>query len=388
MSHALNTTHIKKTNQRLVLDAIFHSVTTSRTQLAKELSLSKPAISDNLAGLLREGIVEEIGESSVGPAGGRKSILLQFNPNHKYIISIDLNFSNPVFALGNLNGDILNSFDISISAGTPIESCMELVNNSIRILLQSLGNQADKVYCIALAAPGVFDENGNPISYNTGCDCPAWWELNLKQELARAFDIPIIIFNDVKAATLGEWTKGAGNNEQDLLYISAGLGIGAGIILGGSPFIGKYFNSGEIFDHIDASNGTHLEDTVCIGYLKSRCAELPASSFPGEESMSLDAIIRAYQANDPGVTEIVDDICRRLAIITYNYMNFISVRHVIFGGEYAAFGTRFADHLTRLFVTASRPMPSITITQLGKLAGIQGMFCIARQKYFDEICSQ
>ncbi len=89
MRHSLSTSDIKL-NNRLVLDAIFQAGTTSRTQLAKELSMSKPAISDNLASLLACGVVREAGESGAGPSGGRKQILLKFNPANRYIISIDL----------------------------------------------------------------------------------------------------------------------------------------------------------------------------------------------------------------------------------------------------------------------------------------------------------
>ena len=81
MKQALNATDIKRQNQRLILDAVFRSGSTSRSQLSKELSLSKPAISDNLTELLEAGIVRESGESSSSPSGGRKSILLQPNGN-------------------------------------------------------------------------------------------------------------------------------------------------------------------------------------------------------------------------------------------------------------------------------------------------------------------
>lgn len=99
MKHALNATDIKYVNQRLILDAIFQSDTTSRTQLSRELHLSKPAVSDNLKPLLDLGIVDERGVGSPGPSGGRKSVLLRFNPAHRLIIAVSLNFSDPVFAL-------------------------------------------------------------------------------------------------------------------------------------------------------------------------------------------------------------------------------------------------------------------------------------------------
>lgn len=390
MKYALNASDIKKANRRLVLDAIFNAGTTCRTQLAKDLSLSKPAISDNLETLLQLGIVDEIGESDAGPAGGRRSILLQFNPFHKYIVSINLNFSNPVFVLGNLNGEILNSFDVFIAGGTPIASCMDLVTSGIRVLLQSLGNHADKVYCIAVAAPGVYDEDGKLLSFNKDCGGPEWWKLNLKEELGSAFGLPVIVYNDIKAAALGEWVKGSGSREPNLIYLSAGLGIGAGIILNGALFRGERFNAGEIFDYTDSAtvDGITYEDTICIEFLKAQCRGLPAFAASGEHAPSLDAIVQAYFQKDADVMRIVDGICHRLAIITYNFMNFISVSHIVFGGEYAPFGDCYAKHLAQLFVNKPRPAPTIKITSLSKFAGIQGMFYLARQQYFRGICSR
>lgn len=390
MNHALNTSHIKKTNQMLILDAIYRAGTTSRTKLAKELSLSKPAISDNLEKLLHEGIVKEAGESSVGPAGGRKAILLQFNAAHKLVISVDLNFSHPLFVLGKLNGEVLNTFDISIAEDTPAAACMELVRNGIQVLLQSLGASAEKVYCIAVAAPGVYDREGNLVSFNSDCGGPAWWELNTKKELEDAFGLPVIVFNDVKAASLGEWISNPEGRVSDLFYLSAGLGIGAGLILNGAPMLGKDFNAGEIFDYIVStpSGNVPLENTVCLNYLKEQCLAIPDSPFPRDMPLTLDKIVEVWQQGHPAVVEIVDGICERLATVAFNCMNMLSIRHVIFNGEYAPFGSSFASQLSQLFQRSSRTMPDIRISRLKNQAGVQGMIHLARERYFRELCGQ
>lgn len=389
MKHALNATDIKRANQRLLLDAIFQSGTTSRTQLAQQLRLSKPAISDNLQPLLDMGIVTESGESSAGPAGGRKSILLRFNPLHRHIIALNLNFSNPVFVLTDLSGGILNSFDITIAPGTPISDCAELIISGIRVLLQSLGSNQDSVFCIALAAPGVFDPEGQLIAYSTSCGGPPWWKLNLKKTISDAFSLPVIIYNDVKAATLGEWERGAGEHQPNLFFLSVGLGIGSGVILGGKPLLGDFYNAGEIHNYIDSSNaycGMKLEDTVCMNYLQDQCLRVPDSPFADPASM--EQIIAAYRAGDRAVCAVVEGICRRLAVLTYNYINFISINHVVFGGEYTPFGDCFAAHLTELYQNTHGPAPVIRISQLGKYAGIQGMVHLAREQYFREICDR
>lgn len=388
MKQALNVTDIKHANQRLILDAIFRSGTTSRTQLARELHLSKPAISDNLQPLLDLGIVTESGESSVGPSGGRKSILLRFNPMHRCVIAVNLNFSNPVFVLADLNGDVVQSFDLSIGPGTSVEDCRGMILEGIRRLLES--GRPGSVYCIAVAAPGVFNGKGELTHFSASCGGPAWWTIDLKKTITEEFSLPVIIYNDVKAATLGEWRKGAGECRENLFYISTGLGIGSGIILNGMPLVGENFSAGEIYDYFDPADvhsGKKLEDTVCIAYLKEQCLREAGSPFAGRDQVGMEEIIAAYQEKNPAVCRVVDDVCRRLAILAHNYMNFISVNHVVFGGEYLPFGDCFAQHLTQLFDGSLWPVPSIRMSVLGKYAGIQGMIYLAREQYFRALCS-
>lgn len=389
MKHALNATDIKRTNQRLILDAIFRSGTTSRTKLAQELRLSKPAISDNIQPLLNLGIIQERGEGRTGPSGGRKSILLRFNPRHRLIISVNLNFSNPVFVLADLNGDVLDSFDVTMEPEIRVEDCRDLVLGGIGKLLQSLGQKADTVFCIAVAAPGVFDEEGRLTHYSVSYSGPQWWLANLKQSVMAAFSLPVIVYNDVKAATLGEWMRGAGDRQENLFYLHAGQGIGSGIILGGKPLMGEHFSAGEIFDHYNEANvhdGRFLEDTICIGYLKKRCLTAEDSPFAGRKEVSLEEILNAYSGRDPVVVSIVEEICRRLAVLSHNYMNFLSLNRIVFGGDYVPFGDCFARHLLGLFDGSLWPAPEIRMSKLGKYAGIQGMVVLARERYFREIC--
>lgn len=389
MKHALNATDIKRANQRLILDAIFRCGTTSRTKLAQELRLSKPAISDNVQPLLDLGIVQESGEGHTGPFGGRKSILLRFNPRHRLIISVNLNFSNPVFVLTDLNGDILNSFDMTMESDSPVEDCQDLVLEGIGKLLQSLGAKADSVFCIAVAAPGVFDSDGELIHYSVSYSGPRWWLANLKQLVTSTFGLPVIVYNDVKAATLGEWMRGAGDRQENLFYLHAGQGIGSGIILGGKPLMGEHFSAGEIFDHYNEANvhgGQFLEDTICIGYLKKRCLTAVDSPFAGRKEVSLEEILTAYSQENTAVVAIVEEICRRLAVLSHNYMNFLSLNRIVFGGDYVPFGDCFARHLLGLFDGSLWPAPEIRMSELGKYAGIQGLVVLARERYFREIC--
>ena len=123
-------------------------------------------------------------------------------------------------------------------------------------------------------------------------------------------------------------------------------------------------------------------------YLKKECTQREDSPFAGKDQVPLEEIIRAYSAGNSAVASVVEDICGRLAVLSYNYMSFISINRIVFGGDYVPFGDCFANHLLNLFERSQRPAPDIRMSDLGKFAGIQGMIFLARDRYFQEICTQ
>ena len=391
MDHPLNTSDIKKTNRRLILDHIFRTETTSRTQLANSLSMSKPAISDNLSPLLEAGLVEEAGGSSAGPSGGRKQILLHFNPQNKYIITIDLSSNSVIFALSDLSGNIVNTFEIFVSDSTPVESCQDMLCNGVRVLQQSHAASADRIYCIAIGAPGTYDESGNLVSCNPGCSCPPWYLADLRPRLKEEFQLPIIVYNNIKSAALGEWIAGCCQQESNLLFLSTGLGIGVGILLNSRIFTGQYYGAGEIYDYIDSDASEcsgNFESRVCLEFLKSQCSQYLNSPSGQSDSIHLEQIVDAYEQADPQICQVVRNACRRLAVMVFNQMNLLSLRLVCFAGLYAPFWECFREELLILCRHYGRPEPDVRKTELGKFGSTTGLIYLARQSYFDEICSK
>ncbi len=62
---------------------------------------------------------------------------------------------------------------------------------------------------------------------------PGWVDVDLLGMLAQRVAVPTALTTDVSAAALGELTHGAGRGHSDLVYITIGTGLGAGIVSGG-----------------------------------------------------------------------------------------------------------------------------------------------------------
>ena len=391
---SVDVTFVRSVNRRSVLDMTFACGQTSRTKLSEMLSMSKPAVSDNLSGFLDMGIIRETGEGDAAQNGGRKPVILQFNSRYKYIVAVDMNFSNPVFALADLSGNVVQKFDIHISKEVTPEESIEIIKNGINLLVTSSNLSLSDITRIAVAAPGVFDKEGNLVSYNPFYSEYFRYKTNFRDVLRRQFGTCVMIKNDIKAAALGKWVTDESPCES-MLYLSCGIGLGAGIILDSRLYEGPRFSAGEIYNDVDAlsaQGGGNIEDRVCIKSLVGRCragAESGECRYLADAGgeIDFDAVLRAYAAKDGYVVSVVTGICEELGMLALNYMNFLSFDRLILGGEYAAFGDTFIDRFRELYLPRCLYKPSVDVDAQGENSGIQGLVAIARDQFFSEICS-
>ena len=388
-THSISNATVRSVNQRIILDAIFERQITSRTELSNALLMSKPAIADNLNDLLSIGIVEEYGEGEVGKGGGRKPRLIRFNKNHKNVIAIDLNYKDPIFVLGNLKGDIFNEFSVRISENANPQVHIELIKNAIQILLNSKDANTDSLACIAIASPGVFPDKKELSFANP--QFKEWFDLDLSQLLTEEFKVNVLLKNDVNMAAFGELRNGAGRHSENILYISCGKGVGAGLILGSKLYEGRFNSAGEIFNNIDpfkVINGLNLERTIFLDTLikkaQASIKRKPSSPY-NEEVSDFNSIVEAYKENNPYILKHLEDIGIELGCIISNIVNLLSVDTVIIGGEYVVFQEILIEQIRKIATKHCVFTPTIIPSELGHYSGIMGLFAIAREHLFDAI---
>ena len=75
---------------------------------------------------------------------------------------------------------------------------------------------------------------------------PNFIDFPLKQILEEEIQTQVLVENDANCSAWAEYQIGAGIGMENLLVISFGTGIGAGLILGGSIFRGSYGLAGEV----------------------------------------------------------------------------------------------------------------------------------------------
>jgi glucokinase len=108
---------------------------------------------------------------------------------------------------------------------------------------------------------------GGPLDAKKGIikappNLPAWEEADIFTPLLEAFSIPVMLQNDADACALAEWGMGAGKGSKNMIFLTFGTGMGAGLIINNELYSGTNGMAGEV-GHI------RLADAGPYGYGKN-----------------------------------------------------------------------------------------------------------------------
>ncbi|MGC6585944.1 ROK family protein [Paenibacillus sp. Dod16] len=138
------------------------------------------------------------------------------------------------------------------------EEALTIMMNVLEQLLQHLhlpGVEAIGISC------------GSPLNSELGLvhsppNLPHWNGIDVVSPVKQRFRVPVGLQNDANACALSEWRWGAGRGTRNMLFLTFGTGMGAGLILNGRLYTGTNDMAGEI-GHI------RLEHDGPVGYGKA-----------------------------------------------------------------------------------------------------------------------
>jgi glucokinase len=140
------------------------------------------------------------------------------------------------------------------------EACLERIFSSADDLLARNAGRLPQPCRIGVSCGGPMNSAGGIVLSPTFL--PGWDEVPIVQMIRDRFGAPTRLVNDANACALAEWIYGAGRGCRNLLFLTFGTGLGAGIILDGRLFRGTNDLAGGV-GHI------RLSDHGPVGYGKS-----------------------------------------------------------------------------------------------------------------------
>ena len=137
--------------------------------------------------------------------------------------------------------------------------------------LAEAGVRRDEILGIGIGSPGPIDHATGSIPFSANLNVRNW---ALGPDLSRAIGRPVLLQNDVRAGSYGEFRLGAGRGHRNVLSAFVGTGIGGCLILDGKIFEGATGNAGEIGHVIVKADGPKCGcgRRGCLEALSSRTA--------------------------------------------------------------------------------------------------------------------
>lgn len=164
---------------------------------------------------------------------------------------------------------LLSYVRASTPQGRGVAEVVAAIGGLVRDALNQAGVGPEDAVGVGLGIPGIIrPRDGHSIfSPNFG-----WRDEPVGAMLGCELCMRTAVDNDVRVYTRGEWRFGAGRGASDLVCVTAGTGVGSGVVLNGELLFGDSFGAGEI-GHITAVPGG-----VFCGCGKRGCVEVYASA--------------------------------------------------------------------------------------------------------------
>ena len=302
------------------------------------------------------------------------------------IIGVDVGGTNTVIGIFNKSLSLLSKESVPtlISKEKDGHDFFDYVSFHITRLLDSM-DEAPQVLCVGMGVPGIVDSEDG-IAY--GAVNMGWSHLPIAIEMKQRLGVPVFIDNDVRAYTQGEVIAGSGQGKKNVLCITLGTGIAAGIMMNGRMISGARFYAGEIgHDRCpDVSFQCKCGKVGCLETVASgpgivRLANEAIKAGKQTSLRKLDApfssidVYGAAQKGDQVALDVFKDVGRTLGIKLVTIAYLLNPETIIIGGGPAAAGDLLLNPIKHVFNEHYRytnEIPEIVTGSLGDTAGLIG----------------
>ena len=344
--------NIRDHNLSQILKLIRERESISRAALVRSTSLSATSVSAIVAALLESRFVQEVGEGK--SSGGRRPIILQFNPDAKFSIGVDLGASHISIVITNLAGEVKVIHSEKFNTTDDPQGTLKLMKRQISKLINSAGRNINDFLGIGLTVPAPLE--GENLDQLSPVILPKWDGISLVSELQKKFNLPVYVDNDANGGAIAEKWWGAGRGVSNLVYIKLGVGVGSGLIVNDQVFRGTGGTAGEIGHTAIDPNGpecrcgnlgcmeSYVGVPALVATVKSMLKHYPNSDLNTTE-VSIDTIIAAVQELDPMATEVVREAGKYLGISISNLLNLVNPEIIVLGGDLIQAGSIFLDQV-------------------------------------------
>jgi len=264
----------------------------------------------------------------------------------------------------------------------------ELVGEVFEEIKKLFGNKKvdiSELKAVGIGAPGAVDTKngitGRLVNISNA-------EFNFRKEFSYLTDAKIYVDNDANCAAIGEAVAGAGRNCDNMVMVTLGTGVGAGIIIGNRLYGGFNGAAGEIGHMIIVCGGEkcncgnrgcyeqYASVSALIRMTKEAILKHPESEMFKDNEVTGMTAFKAAKKGDKAALEVVDKYETYISVGLINVINIMQPDIVVIGGGISKEGEYLLrpvrERVYSGIFTRNIKSAEIKPAELGNNAGIIG----------------
>ncbi len=328
----------------------------SRVELAGLTGLTQAAISHAVRALLDEGLIRESGAKEW--TGGKPRVMLTIDPAARCGVGVQLGEDWLVVVVTDARGDVVARTRVRGARDDAPPDVVAAVAHHVRTLLRVAGLPPERVVGVGLAVPGTLDLDAGAVlgSGTLG----RWHGFPVRDALAEAVGLPVVLDNDATAAAIGEYWGGAGAGTAAHCTLYMGAGIGAGVVVGGAVLRGASGNTGPLglmrLRRDAAGAGPVLEELAAPRAVVARARAAVAAgattsarlSATGDPYADFGALATAAVQGDALALALVEESAEHVADAAVTLANLLDLDSLVLAGpSFSTAGSLYAQVVER-----------------------------------------
>lgn len=338
---------IRRHNLGLLLAQIHRHGELTRAQLTKRLSMSRSTIGALVAELTELGLLAERVPSG-GARAGRPSHVVGPRSDGPYVIAVDVDITHLTIAAVGIGGHVLTRHVVPTQSTppTPIEVVGQIAS-AIDLLASAVDSAVGPVG-LGISVPGTVWRHTGTVHFAPNLE---WRDVGLRDLVAQFVSpsLPIHVGNDADLAVRAEHLRGNARDCDDVIYLLARVGVGAGVITEGRPLRGHDGLAGEVGHNVVDASGPpcHCGKRGCVEtYIGDNALLSLAGRHEPPTPEAVAAVFSDARAGDDKAAEAIGAVADALGRTAGSLANLLNPQRFLFGGSLAGVLDFAAERVT------------------------------------------
>jgi len=316
----------------------------------------------------------------------------------KLLVGVDIGGTKTAVLLSSTPPEIIARKEFATRPEQGPEKALDLIKSGIREMLAQQGGDTCVIARLGVSCGGPLDRLQGIIQ--SPPNLPTWDNVPIKAILEREFQAECLIENDANAGAVAEHRFGAGKGCQNMVFLTMGTGLGAGVITDGRLYRGSNDLAGEV-GHLRltrtgpighnkkgsaegwASGGgmAQVAQQAVAAAIKKRRPTRLAKLYRSRSPITAKDIGAAAREGDKVALEVLETTGEKLGEVLAILVDLLNPDRIVIGGLAMRLGDLLLAPARRVVQREALELPARTCqiipAQLGESIGDAAALCIA-----------